>query len=103
LTADEKKHLEQIYQVYCLPYVISLPEYETIAREIGFQSIRSDDWSIAVAPFWDEVIDSAIDLNAIIELVRSGWKTIEAALSLSLMSRGYQRGLIRFGLLTGRK
>ncbi|MEO0684707.1 MAG: methyltransferase domain-containing protein, partial [Cyanobacteria bacterium J06649_11] len=31
LSADEKKHLEQIYEVYCLPLVISLPEYEEIA------------------------------------------------------------------------
>lgn len=103
LTANEKKHLEQIYKVYCLPYVISLPEYESIALDLGFQSLRSDDWSMAVAPFWNEVIDSAIDLNAIIGLLRSGWKTVEAALALNLMSRGYQRGLIRFGLLTGRK
>jgi len=28
LTADEQKHLADIYRVYCLPYVISLPEYE---------------------------------------------------------------------------
>jgi tocopherol O-methyltransferase len=103
LTADEQKHLEAIYKVYCLPYVISLPEYEVIAKEIGLQQIRSDDWSIAVAPFWDRVIDSAIDPKAIVGLLQSGWKIIEAALSLHLMSRGYQRGLIRFGLLTGKK
>ena len=29
LTADEEKHLQDIYRVYCLPYVISLPEYES--------------------------------------------------------------------------
>lgn len=103
LTRDEKKHLEQIYHTYCLPYVISLPEYEQIADRLQFQDVRSDDWSVAVEPFWGEVIDSAIDLNTIIGLFQSGRKTIEAALSLGLMSRGYRRGLIRFGLLTGRK
>jgi tocopherol O-methyltransferase len=103
LTKDEKKHLEEIYRTYCLPYVISLPEYQEIADRIGFQDIRTDDWSVAVEPFWDEVIDSAIDLNAIIGLLQSGRKTIEAALSLGLMSRGYRRGLIRFGVLTGKK
>jgi tocopherol O-methyltransferase len=103
LTKDEKKHLEKIYQTYCLPYVISLPEYQEIADRLGFQNLRTDDWSVAVEPFWDEVIDSAIDLNAIIGLFQSDRKTIEAALSLGLMSRGYRQGLIRFGLLTGNK
>lgn len=103
LTGDEKRHLKEIYRVYCLPYVISLPEYENIVTEIGFKHICSDDWSIAVAPFWDIVIESAINPQAIIGLVRSGWKTIEAAASLSLMSKGYQRGLIRFGLISASK
>jgi tocopherol O-methyltransferase len=101
LTADEKRHLAEIYRVYCLPYVISLPEYEQIALDCGFRNLRSDDWSTAVAPFWDVVIDSAIAPEAIIGLVRAGWGTLEAALSLDLMRRGYARGLIRFGLLCG--
>ncbi len=99
LTANERKHLEDIYRVYCLPYVISLPQYEAIARSCGFQNIRTADWSTAVAPFWDVVIDSAFTPKALIGLLRSGWMTIQAALSLGLMRRGYQRGLIRFGLL----
>lgn len=103
LTADEQKHLQEIYRVYCLPYVISVPEYEAIALNLGFQNIRTDDWSMAVAPFWDVVIDSAFTPEAIIGLLNSDWQTIEAALSLSLMSRGYERGLIRFGLLYGTK
>jgi tocopherol O-methyltransferase len=103
LTEDEKHHLAEIYRVYCLPYVISLPEYEAIASECGFKKLRADDWSMAVAPFWAVVIDSAVDSKAIMGLLGSGWTTIQAALSLRLMSRGYQRGLIRFGLLTGTK
>jgi tocopherol O-methyltransferase len=100
LTSDEQKQLEKIYQVYCLPYVISLPEYEAIAQEKGFQTIRTADWSTAVAPFWDVVIDSAITPAAIFGLLGSGWTTIQAALSLGLMQQGYRQGLIRFGLLT---
>ncbi|AFZ33190.1 Tocopherol O-methyltransferase [Gloeocapsa sp. PCC 7428] len=103
LTADERKHLEEIYQVYCLPYVISLPEYEAIARNLGLQDIRTADWSKAVAPFWNVVIDSAFNPGAILGLLFSGWGTIQAALSLGLMSRGYERGLIRFGLLCGQR
>ena len=103
LTTDEKRHLQAIYQVYCLPFVLSLPDYEAIALDCGFKALRSEDWSMAVAPFWDQVIDSAITPKAIAGLLQAGCKTIEAALSLQLMQRGYQRGLIRFGLLTAIK
>ncbi|MBA2750511.1 MAG: methyltransferase domain-containing protein [Tatlockia sp.] len=103
LTIDEKQHLADIYRVYCLPYVISLPEYAEIARNLPLQNISTADWSKAVAPFWDVVIDSAFNFEALVGLIRSGWGTIQAALSLGLMSRGYDRGLIKFGLLCGTK
>ena len=103
LTESERQHLAKIYRVYALPYVISLPEYEAIATDIGFEDLRVADWSTAVAPFWNIVIDSAFTPKALMGLLASGWPTIQAALSLGLMSRGYQRGLIRFGLLRGTK
>jgi tocopherol O-methyltransferase len=103
LTADEQKHLQDIYRVYCLPYVISLPEYEAIAHQLPLNNIRTADWSTAVAPFWNFVIDSAFTPQAFFGLLFSGWSTIQGALSLGLMSRGYERGLIRFGLLCGKK
>ena len=103
LTDAERQQLAEIYRVYCLPYVISLPEYATIARDAGFQNIRTADWSKAVAPFWDVVIDSALTFDAIVGLLFSGWSTIQAAFSLGLMREGYESGLIRFGLLCGSK
>jgi len=103
LTDDEVKHLAEIYRVYALPYVISLPEYEALAHNVAFTNIRTADWSKAVAPFWDVVIDSAFNLEVIIKLLFAGWPTIQGALSLGLMRDGYQRGLIKFGLLCGYK
>ncbi|MBE9207828.1 methyltransferase domain-containing protein [Nostoc sp. LEGE 06077] len=103
LTADEQKHLQDIYRVYCLPYVISLPEYEAIAHQLPLKNIRTADWSTAVAPFWNIVIDSALTPSAIFGLLRSGWSTIQGALALGLMGRGYERGLIKFGLVCGNK
>lgn len=103
LTPSEVAHLQEIYRVYCLPYVIALSEYRAIAVESGFQNLRSADWSVAVAPFWDVVIDSAIAPQAIMGLLKAGWQTIQGALSLGLMSYGYSRGLIRFGLICASK
>jgi tocopherol O-methyltransferase len=103
LSNDEHKHLQEIYRVYCLPYVISLPAYVEIVEQCGFKDLRVDDWSIAVEPFWDVVIDSAISPQAVVGLLKAGWKTIEAAISLRLMSTGYRRGLVRFGIIAGTK
>jgi tocopherol O-methyltransferase len=103
LTPSEVAHLKEIYRVYCLPYVISLSEYRAIAAECGFQNLMADDWSMAVEPFWDVVIDSAIAPQAIAGLLQAGWQTIQGALSLGLMSRGYTRGLVRFGLISATK
>ena len=103
LTTSEIRHLKEIYRVYCLPYVITLSEYIAIAKQCGLQKIESDDWSISVAPFWDVVIDSAFNLEAVTGLIQAGWQTIQSALSLSLMSQGYNQGLIRYGLLCGIK
>ena len=103
LTPSEVAHLKEIYRVYCLPYVISLSEYREIAIECGFENLKSDDWSIAVEPFWDVVIDSAIAPQAIAGLFKAGWQTIQGALSLNLMSHGYDRGLVRFGLICASK
>ena len=103
LTPGEVAHLKEIYRVYCLPYVISLSEYRQIVTDCGFQNLKVDDWSTAVEPFWDVVIDSAIAPQAIAGLFQAGWQTIQGALSLNLMSRGYGRGLVRFGLICADK
>jgi tocopherol O-methyltransferase len=103
LNREERKLLQDIYRVYCLPYVISLPEYTEIVEQCGFKDLYVDDWSTAVEPFWDVVIDSAITPQAMIGLFKAGRKTIEAAISLRLMSNGYRSGLIRFGIIAATK
>ncbi|WP_199249906.1 methyltransferase domain-containing protein [[Phormidium] sp. ETS-05] len=99
LQPSELRHLKQIYRVYHLPYVISLPEYEAIARAVGFPNPHTADWSTAVAPFWDDVIRSAFSPAAIFGLLRAGLPTIKGALALGLMQNGYRKGLIRYGVL----
>jgi len=103
LTPDERRHLQAIYDVYCLPYVISLPDYQAIAVDCGFEDIKSEDWSAAVAPFWQQVITSVFEPQALWGLLKTGPKIISAALSLRLMDWGYDRGLVRFGVLTAVK
>lgn len=99
LTAAERGQLDWIYRVYGLPYVLSLPEYQTIAEHAGFQQVQTADWSQAVAPFWDEVIASAFSWEAVTGLIEAGPETIQGALALWPMRQGLYGGLIRYGLL----
>ena len=100
LTWLEQQQLNWIYRVYGLPYVIALPDYEAIAQSCGFSHLHSADWSLAVAPFWDEVIASALTLEGLTGLIQAGPGTIQGALALGPMRQGLQSGLIRYGLLS---
>ncbi|TVQ11268.1 MAG: methyltransferase domain-containing protein [Leptolyngbya sp. DLM2.Bin27] len=99
LTWLEQQQLSWIYQVYGLPYVIALPDYEAIAQNCGFTQLAAADWSLAVAPFWDEVIASALTPAGIAGLLKAGPGTLQGALALGPMRQGLQSGLIRYGLI----
>ncbi len=103
LSADERRELERIYDLYHLPGTISLPSYERIAADLGFAEIRVDDWSVAVAPFWDDVLRSALQPRVMMAVMKCGWETVLGARAIPLMVRGYRTGLIRYGLLTAVK
>ncbi|MEA5447723.1 methyltransferase domain-containing protein [Leptolyngbya sp. CCNP1308] len=99
LTWLEQRQLDWIYRVYGLPYVISLPDYEAIAQNCGFSQLKAADWSLAVAPFWDEVIASALSPEGLAGLLQAGPGTLQGALALGPMRQGLHSGLIRYGLL----
>ncbi len=103
LNAKEKALLDKIYRVYHLPYVISLAEYEAIATSLPLHNIQTTDWSEAVAPFWGEVIRSALDPKVIWGILKAGWGTLQGALAMRYMSQGYRQGIVKFGLLCGTK
>jgi tocopherol O-methyltransferase len=103
LTSQEEKLLSQLYSVYHLPYIISLSEYADIAENLNFEQVRTADWSDAVAPFWDEVITSALNPMTAIKILGAGWQTLQGAFALRLMSTGYRQGLVRYGLLRATK
>jgi len=103
LTVEETQLLKQVYDLFHLPYVISLAEYEAIAQALPLDKVRSADWSQAVSPFWDVVIDSAFNLQALTGLLTSGWTTLRGALALEPMRKGLADGTITYGLLCGQK
>jgi hypothetical protein len=45
------------------------------------QDIKTADWSDEVAPFWGEVVKSALTSEGIIGLFKAGWTTIKGAVT----------------------
>lgn len=103
LTAQEKSLLTNLYRLYHLPHVISLQDYKAIAQKLPLQELQTADWSTSVAPFWEDVIKSALNPQVLWSILSAGWKTIDGAKAIPLMMMGYRTGLIRYGLLSGIK
>ncbi len=103
LTKSEERHLKRLYQLYHLPYVISLSGYGTLAESVGFTDLALADWSRQVEFFWQDVVQSALDPAVIAGIFEAGMQTIRGTAAIALMTTGFNRGLIRYGLLRGSK
>eukprot|EP00245_Coleochaete_scutata_P006168 TRINITY_DN20364_c0_g1_i1.p1 TRINITY_DN20364_c0_g1~~TRINITY_DN20364_c0_g1_i1.p1 ORF type:complete len:408 (-),score=58.97 TRINITY_DN20364_c0_g1_i1:427-1650(-) len=103
LAASEQELLDRICDAYYLPAWCSPDEYTRIAQELGLEDVRTDDWSANVTPFWPAVIASALSFKGVLGLARSGLTTLRGALAMALMVQGFNRGVVKFALITGRK
>ncbi|GMJ11329.1 gamma-tocopherol methyltransferase, VITAMIN E DEFICIENT 4 [Hibiscus trionum] len=99
----EKELLKRICDAYYLPDWCSASDYVKLFQSLSFQDIKTDDWSEHVAPFWPAVIRSALTWKGFTSLLRSGFKTLRGALVMPLMIEGYQKGVIKFAIITCRK
>jgi tocopherol O-methyltransferase len=100
LTPSELRLLRRINRAYYLPQWCSVQDYVNILSDIGATEIRREDWSYIIAPFWKAVIRSSLNLKSIWGLLRSGFSTQRGAYAMFLMLSGFNKGLIKFGLLT---
>ena len=77
-----------------------MPRIVPLHRTAG---VRTADWSENVAPFWGEVIKSALSVRGLMGLLQTGWTTIRGALVMPLMAQGFGMGLVKFVVITGKK
>ncbi|MEO6757974.1 MAG: class I SAM-dependent methyltransferase [Saprospiraceae bacterium] len=103
LAEKEQTLLEKIYRLYHLPPMVDRQKLVEFAEKAGFLEIQSADWSPAVAPFWKAVIRTALRWSSIPGLLRAGWPTIKGAWAMRYMAQGYQRGVLEFAVVQGRK
>ncbi|KAG7671654.1 hypothetical protein Ndes2526B_g09175 [Nannochloris sp. 'desiccata'] len=103
LRPEEEDLLRKICDAYYLPAWCSAGDYKNLFEAQGMTDVRTADWSNEVAPFWGEVIKSALSVRGVMGLLGAGWTTIKGALVMPLMAQGLTRGLIKFALITGVK
>jgi len=100
LTPKEEKLLRKINRAYYLPKWCSVQDYVNLLESKGATDIKREDWSYIIAPFWKAVIKSSLNFKSVMGLLRSGFSTQRGAYAMFLMLRGFNKGLIKFGLLT---
>jgi tocopherol O-methyltransferase len=100
LTKKELKLLAKINRAYYLPQWCSVKDYVDLLTAQGATDIKREDWSYIIAPFWKAVIKSSLNLKSLIGLLKSGFSTQRGAYAMILMLRGFDAGLIKFGLIT---
>ena len=100
LNKKEEKLLAKINRAYYLPKWCSVDDYVKILEKNGAVGIRREDWSYIIAPFWKAVIKSSLNLKSVVGLLKSGFSTQRGAYAMLLMLRGFDKGLIKFGLIT---
>jgi len=100
LTKKELKLLAKINRAYYLPKWCSGDDYVRLLESKGAVDIKRDDWSYIIAPFWKAVIRSSLNIKSLIGLLRSGFSTQRGAYAMFLMLKGFNKGLIKFALIT---
>ncbi len=103
LRLKEEKLLDKIGRLYHIPPMISINKYQELAETVGFEQIKTADWTVAVAPFWKAVIQSAMKLSSVTGLLRAGWPAIRGAWAMQYMTKGYRMGTLKFGVIQGIK
>ena len=100
LSKKEEKILAKINRAYYLPKWCSVDDYCKLLEKEGAVDIKREDWSYIIAPFWKAVIKSSLNLKSVVGLLKSGFSTIRGAYAMLLMLKGFDKGVIKFGLIT---
>jgi tocopherol O-methyltransferase len=103
LKDTELRLLDKISDAYFLPDWCPASTYVREAKALGLKDVRQDDWSEFIAPFWKAVFMSALKPRNFLRMLQSGFTTIKGFIATLWMLRGFQRGVIKFALITGKK
>ena len=105
-TSKERETLDYLYGEWTHPYFISIDEYARIMRGTNsLYKIETDDWAEQTIPAWRHSIWVGVwdPWPVVFAGPRIWYKTIREIVTLERMHRAFDRGLMTYGLIKGRK
>ena len=73
LTKKEQRLLAKINRAYYLPPWCSSKDYQKLLADspsVDMTTIKVDDWSYVIAPFWKAVIKSSLNARSVVGLLK---------------------------------
>lgn len=101
---SERYSIRRIMEEYCLPNLASPSEYSTEMIRAGLRDVKVEDWTQRAAPFWGEVVRSALfNARGWKALAKYGWPLIKSALAMRHVMTGIRLGVFRLVAFSARK
>ena len=104
-TEQENDELRFLYEEWSHPYFISIEEYERLLKGTGvMETVHSEDWAPFTIPAWRHSIWVGVwDPWPVVARPRVWYKTLRDAWCLERMHRAFDKGLMKYGMLTAKK
>lgn len=104
LRVSERFSIRRIMEEYCLPRVAPASEYDTEMVRVGLRGVEVSDWTKRAAPFWGEVVRSAVlNPKGWSVLFKCGWPLIRSALAMRHVIAGIKQGVFRLVAFSARQ
>jgi len=104
-SADEKKELQFLYDEWAHPYFISIEEFVRLMNGTGkMEAVSSTDWTAQTLPSWHHsIVAGAVDPWLVLSKPHLWYKTSRDVVTLLRMHNAFSSGLMRYGMMVGRK
>lgn len=104
LKLGEQVSIRRIMQEYCLPRLAPPSEYTNLMRRYGLRRVASEDWTARAAPFWREVLRTAVASREGWQVLREfGWPLIRSALAMRFVMRAIRLGCFKLNAFSSLK
>ena len=105
-TEDEKKNLQFLYEEWAHPYFVSYEDYERLMRNTNvMEKVQGENWMKNTIASWRHSIWVGVwdPWPVVFAGPRIWYKTVREIVTLERMHRAFDRGLMTYGLIKGRK
>ncbi|GAX75873.1 hypothetical protein CEUSTIGMA_g3316.t1 [Chlamydomonas eustigma] len=105
LTEQEKKELKFLYDEWAHPYFISIEEFERLTKGTGvMEAVATADWTPETIPSWHHsIVDGATHPWLVMSKPHIWYKTARDVWCILRMHDAFDKGLMQYGMITGRK